>query len=66
MWVGQQIEVQVGGLDEEGKRLSLSLGSEKDTLEDDDYRKHLAGSGKKSSGSFGTLGDILREKMEKK
>jgi hypothetical protein len=33
--------------------------------ESNDYRKHLS-SGGKSSGSFGTLGDILREKKGRK
>ncbi|MFC1821867.1 30S ribosomal protein S1 [Thermodesulfobacteriota bacterium] len=63
----QTIEVKIATVDEEGKRLSLAMVSEAQDSEGvDDYRKHLAGTGKKSSGSLGTLGDILRAKMEEK
>ena len=62
----QVIEVKIGKVDEEKKRLSLAMISdEQDSEEDDDYKKHLAESSKKSSGSLGTLGDMLRAKMGK-
>lgn len=61
----QAIEVKIVRIDEEKKRLSLSMISEESESEDSDYyQKHIA-VGKNSSGSFGTLGDILRAKMDK-
>ncbi len=63
----QEIEVKVARVSEEEKRLSLSIFSdEQDSDEDDSYKKYMAGSNKKSSGSFGTLGDLLKAKMEEK
>jgi len=63
----QTIAVKIVGVEEEGKRLSLSIVSDEHDLEGIDYyKKHIAGSNKESSGSFGTLGDILRAKMDKK
>jgi len=63
----QTIEVNITRVDEEGKRLSLKMVSdEQDSEGIDYYKEHIAASNKKSSGSFGTLGDILRSKMNKK
>ena len=63
----QTIEVKIARVDEEEKRLSLTMVSdEQDSETSDYYKKHVAASGKKSSGSFGTLGDILRAKLDKK
>ena len=62
----QSIEVKIVRVDAEEKRLSLAMvPDEQDSEESDSYKKHIANS-EKSSGSFGTLGDILRAKMDKK
>ena len=62
----QFLEVRVLKVDQQENRLSLTVASEEPgNNESNDYKKHLS-SGGKSSGSFGTLGDILREKMDKK
>jgi small subunit ribosomal protein S1 len=62
----QFLEVRVLKVDQQENRLSLTVTSEEPGKdEDNDYRKHFS-SGGKSSGSFGTLGDILREKIGKK
>lgn len=63
----QMIEVKIAGVDKEGKRLSLSMVSdEQDAQESADYKEHITASSRNSSGSFGTLGDALRAKMDKK
>ncbi|MCP4683095.1 MAG: 30S ribosomal protein S1 [Desulfobacterales bacterium] len=56
----QAVEVKIARMNEEKRRLSLMVSDEQDSEEDDDYKKHIAQNGKKTSGSFGTLGDILR------
>jgi small subunit ribosomal protein S1 len=62
----QFLEVRILKVDQKENRLSLAVASEEQGKdESDDYRKHLSQGGK-STGSFGTLGDILREKMGKK
>jgi small subunit ribosomal protein S1 len=61
----QTIEVKISRVDEEEKRLSLAMVSnEQDSEDSASYKKYMAGTNKKSSGSFSTLGDILRAKME--
>ena len=63
----QTIEVRVARVDEKQKRLALALVSEaQDSEEIDYYTKHVAASRKQSSGALGTMGDILRAKMDKK
>jgi len=63
----QTIEVKIAKVDEDKKRLSLAMVSdEQDSERIDYYKKHISASSKKSSGSFGTLGDIFRSKMDKK
>jgi small subunit ribosomal protein S1 len=62
----QTIEVRIAGLDAKQKRLSLAMVSEQDSEGRDYYQKHMAGSSKMSSGALGTLGDILRAKMDEK
>ena len=58
--------VKILKVDQQENRLSLTVVSEEQgNDESDDYRKHLS-KGDKSTGSFGTLGDILRDKMGKK
>lgn len=62
----QSIEVRIAKLDAEGKRLSLKMVSEEQDLEEKDYyEKHLSEKSGKSSGSFGTLGDMLKAKTKK-
>jgi small subunit ribosomal protein S1 len=63
----QTIAVKIARVDEKQKRLSLSMVSdEQDAEEIDYYKRHMAASSKTSSGSLGTLGDILRAKMDQK
>ena len=64
----QTIQVRITKVNEERKRISLSMVlNEKDSGEDDDYKRHLTAGGKGfSSGSFGMLGDLLKVKLEKK
>jgi small subunit ribosomal protein S1 len=63
----QAIEVKISRVDEKQKRLSLALVSDdQDSEAVDYYKKHMAASSEKSSGSLGTLGDILRKKLEEK
>jgi small subunit ribosomal protein S1 len=62
----QVLDVKIAKVDEDENRLSLTLISEEPSEDQsDDYKKHLSAAGK-SSGSLGTLGDILRDKMDKK
>ncbi len=63
--MNQTVEVKISRVDEKQKRLSLALASnDQDDEEGDYYQKHMAGA--KSSGSLGTLGDLLREQMGQK
>jgi small subunit ribosomal protein S1 len=60
----QTIEVKITRVEEDKKRLALTIVSDKqDSEESDYYKKHIAASNKKSSESLGTLGDILRTKL---
>jgi small subunit ribosomal protein S1 len=61
----QTIEVKITRVEEDKKRLALTIVSDKqDSEESDYYKKHIAASNKKSSESLGTLGDILRAKLK--
>ena len=63
----QAIEVKITSVHPAKKRIALSLAiDEKDQQQADSYRKYLTESNQKESGTFNTLGDILRAKMEKK
>ena len=63
----QTIEVKIARVNETEKRLALSMGlDEQDGEVSDSYKKYISESNQASSGSFNTLGDILRAKMEKK
>jgi len=63
---GQTIEVKIEKIDEEARRISLLMISNEDgSQEVDDYKKHMAESSGKSSGSFGSLGDLLQKKLNK-
>ena len=66
--VNQTVQVRITRVNEERKRISLSMIlNEKDSGEEDDYQKHLTAGGKDfSSGSFGMLRDLLKVKSEKK
>jgi small subunit ribosomal protein S1 len=60
----QVVDVRISKVDEHGKRISLELISdETDSLEKGDYRRHLDTEKRESSGSFGTLGDLLKDKL---
>lgn len=61
---GQTIEVKIGKIDREAKRVSLLLvAHEEETQEVDAYKEHMVGSSGEAAGSFGTLGDLLRKKI---
>lgn len=63
----QAVTVKISRVDQKQRRLSLALVSEdRDSETSDYYNNHMAESSKQSSGSLGSLGDILREQMEKK
>ena len=62
----QTVEVRIVKVAEAEKRLSLALISDEKGSEELDYKKYMAAGSTKSSGSLGTLGDILRAKMKKK
>ena len=63
----QTIEVKITRIEEDKKRISLAIVSdEQDSEESHDYKKHMATSNGGASGSLGTLGDILRAKLDKK
>jgi small subunit ribosomal protein S1 len=62
----QSLEVRILKIDQHENRMSLAVASEEpEKDESNDYKKHLSIGGK-SSGSFGTLGDILRDKIGNK
>ena len=54
----------ISKVDEHGKRISLEMIlDDTDSLEKGDYRRHLDTVKRESSGSFGTLGDLLKDKL---
>jgi small subunit ribosomal protein S1 len=77
---GQEIEIRIDAIDEEKKRLSLvpAVAAEeagekgqgqkahRPETKEDDYRQHLQESKKESPRAMGTLGDLLKSKMEEK
>jgi len=61
----QVIEVRISKVEKERKRISLEhISSPNGTAESKDYSKHLDTGHDGSSGSFGTLGDIIRNKLK--
>ncbi|MFC1841427.1 S1 RNA-binding domain-containing protein, partial [Thermodesulfobacteriota bacterium] len=58
--VGQEIEARVNRIDEEKRRLSLVLAQFEGDKEEDTYDRTNMG----ASGSFGTLGDLLKAKLD--
>ena len=68
---GQTVEVRVESVDVDNKRISLvipSASSEADEKRSgkEDLAHYVKKSANKSSGSFGTLGDLLKSKFESK
>ncbi|MDD5712631.1 MAG: 30S ribosomal protein S1 [Smithellaceae bacterium] len=61
---GQEVEVKIDAVDKEKKRLSLSLAGgpvkEEEPKADQDFRGYIG----KSSDSFGSLGDQLKDKLK--
>ena len=63
--MGQEIEVKINGVDEEKRRLSLNMvDNAKD--EEKEAFKSYGQTDNNSSGSFGTLGDLLKAKLGEK
>jgi len=60
--VGSPIEVQVKSTDPDSKRISLSTKSLKKAAEESQFKEFEAGKGGRSS--FGTLGDLLKDKLK--
>jgi small subunit ribosomal protein S1 len=68
--VGQDIEVIIESLDEDERRISLTPSDykapeDKEESERQEYKKFVAGN-KKQEPSMGSLGELLRAKMEEK
>ncbi|MBN2419851.1 MAG: 30S ribosomal protein S1 [Deltaproteobacteria bacterium] len=63
--VGQEIEVKINGVDEAKRRVSLGrVDNTKD--EEQEAYKSYGQTGASPSGSFGTLGDLLKSRLGKK
>ncbi len=62
---GQEIEVKINGIDEEKRRLSLAMVDNAKDEEKEAYKSY-GKTGGNSSGSFGTLGDLLKAKLDEK
>ena len=62
---GQEIGVKINGADKEKRRLSLVMADNAKDEEKDSYESYTRKGGH-SSGSFGTLGDLLKAKLGKK
>ena len=61
--VGQSIDVKIEAVDAENKRLSLSLAvgeQEEKKAEAEDFKNYMG----RASSSMGTLGDLLKNKLE--
>ncbi|MBN2061611.1 MAG: 30S ribosomal protein S1 [Deltaproteobacteria bacterium] len=62
----QEIDVIIQKADEKGRRLSLQLANTDQDDEISDYKNHIAKTRGDSSGSFGTLGDLLNARLKNK
>ena len=62
----QELDVIIQKADERGRKLSLQLVSVERNEDATDYEKHMAKIKADSAGSFGTLGDLLKAKLEGK
>jgi small subunit ribosomal protein S1 len=60
--VGSTIEVQVLGIDPETRKISLSVKTLLTRAEESQFKDFMTGASQRSS--FGTLGDLLKEKMK--
>jgi small subunit ribosomal protein S1 len=60
--LGSQITVQIIGLDADSRRISLSTKSLEDDEEKQEIREFTSSKGERSS--FGTLGDLLKDKIK--
>lgn len=60
--VGSAMEVQVLGVDSETKKISLSTKSLLTRAEESEFKEFISGASQRSS--FGTFGDLLKEKMK--
>lgn len=65
---GDSVEVRVEAVDPERKRISLALASavkeaEAEGVEQEKVRDYIKSSEQKTSGSMGTLGDLLKKKL---
>jgi small subunit ribosomal protein S1 len=65
---GQGIEVRIEAVDQENRKLSLSLAALSRAEEEEaaDLKAYLDKSSASASQSLGTLGDLLKAKLEKK
>lgn len=68
--VGQDIEVTIESIEEDNRRISLTPSDykapeDKDEAERQEYKKFVAGK-KKQEPSMGSLGELLKAKMEEK
>jgi small subunit ribosomal protein S1 len=62
----QAVRVKIAKIDEKQKRLSLLMASDAAESEEEDIRRRIAPAGRGASGGFGTLGDMLRKKVDRK
>ncbi len=72
---GQEIEVRIGSVDMENRRISLSLAHPEQHVEEGElseeseqemFEQYTAEKKKTKTSSMGTLGDLLKNKIEKK
>lgn len=63
--IGQEVEVKINNADEEKRRLSLGMVDNAKDEEKEAYKDYGQAAGK-SNGSFGTLGDLLKAKLDQK
>lgn len=64
--VGQEVTVKVDALDQDGKRLSLSFADFEAEDDSTEAPEDLSLYQSRSTGSMGTLGDLLQSKMTRK
>ncbi len=67
---GQELEVRIGELDTEKKRLALDLAANPaegdQSRTDDDYKTYIQQSGSRTANTMGSLGELLRKELKKK
>ncbi|NLA75849.1 MAG: S1 RNA-binding domain-containing protein, partial [Deltaproteobacteria bacterium] len=62
---GQEINVRINGVDREKRRISLALASNEKDQEKEAY-EGFSSSSSRGGASFGTLGDLLKARLNKK